>query len=601
MTVSCRDDNTASLQADVQPSDHKSDHRAVQPADYNAVQPADHNAVHRAVQPADYNAVQPADHNAVDRAVQPADYNAVQPADHNAVHRAVQPADHNAVHSTVQPADHNAVHSTVQPADHNAVHRAVQSTDHTAVHHTDQDTVRNAVQGDAIVVNPVLWGQIAETLCEYGGGSSSDDSMDEPPQRSDDSMGEPLPNSDDSMDELSQSSDEPSTSTAQPRTKRANDMQATCHVCGRTFTSYKRLMGHHQANHLVMALLCDECGRKFSSSKLLAHHQLMCSIREEPPAKKPKRDSQVGRGHRAALQNNAAVETFIPTAVQDILGALRELEPTIITYLKEKLEDDDIKWYVNMHCVFKKPKKDAVTGAPTDDFDTEDVYQASKTYVAMNPEEIDNVIPEVFQTISAKFQEFQREGSGWTLDHVVKVEVYTATYDPLVGSSHILLPLDLIDSRSILNIKNYDNKCFLWCILAHLHPANDKKTEVRHYTKYEHELDVTGITFPMQLNQIKMFEKRNKMAINVFGYNHEAKKIVPLRLTTFEYETKINLLMISEETNNHYCLITNFNALMKRRTKHTGTQYYCFNCLHGFNRKENLQKHEDICRKNQTQ
>ena len=47
-----------------------------------------------------------------------------------------------------------------------------------------------------------------------------------------------------------------------------------------------------------------------------------------------------------------------------------------------------------MHCVFKKPKKDAVTGAPTDDFDTEDVYQASKTYVAMNPEEIDNVIPE---------------------------------------------------------------------------------------------------------------------------------------------------------------------------------------------------------------
>ena len=181
-------------------------------------------------------------------------------------------------------------------------------------------------------MNPVLWGQIAETLCEYGGGSSSDDSMDEP-----------LPNSDDSMDELSQNSDETSTSTAQPR-KRANDMQATCHVCGRTFASYKRLMGHHQANHLVMALQCEECGRRFSSSKLLTHHRLMCSIREEePPAKKPKRDSQVGRGHRAALQNNAAVETFIPTAVQDILGALREIEPTIITYLKEKLEDDDLK------------------------------------------------------------------------------------------------------------------------------------------------------------------------------------------------------------------------------------------------------------------
>ena len=239
MTVPCRDANTASLQADIQPTDHNAVHRTVQPPDYNAV--------HRAVQPADHNAV----------------HRTVQPTDHNAVHRAVQSADHNGVHRTVQPTD---LGGAVQYADHNGVHRAVQSTDHTAVHHTDQ--------GDAIVVNPVLWGQIAETLCEYGGGSSSDDSRDEPPQRSDD---EPLPNSDVSMDELPQSSndsmdsDVPSTSTAQPR-KRANDMQATCHVCGRTFTSYKRLMGHHQANHLVMTLQCEECGRKFSSSKRYTSH-----------------------------------------------------------------------------------------------------------------------------------------------------------------------------------------------------------------------------------------------------------------------------------------------------------------------------------------
>ena len=56
----------------------------------------------------------------------------------------------------------------------------------------------------------------------------------------------------------------------------------------------------------------------------------------------PIRDSQVGRGHRAALPNNATVETCIPTAVPDILGTLRELEPTIITYLKEKQEQSDI-------------------------------------------------------------------------------------------------------------------------------------------------------------------------------------------------------------------------------------------------------------------
>ena len=49
-----------------------------------------------------------------------------------------------------------------------------------------------------------------------------------------------------------------------------------------------------------------------------------------------------------------------------------------------------------MHCVLKKTTKDTVTGALTDDFDTIDVYKASKTYVAINLEEIDDVIPEVF-------------------------------------------------------------------------------------------------------------------------------------------------------------------------------------------------------------
>ena len=102
----------------------------------------------------------------------------------------------------------------------------------------------------------------------------------------------------------------------------------------------------------------------------------------------------------AALQNNAVIEIVTPKYNHDILIACKEVEPKIIDYLKEKLEETHIKWYVNMHCVFKKPKKDAVTGAPTEDFDTEDVYQASKTYAAIQPEDINAVIPEVFQTIT---------------------------------------------------------------------------------------------------------------------------------------------------------------------------------------------------------
>ena len=248
--------------------------------------------------------------------------------------------------------------------------------------------------------------------------------------------------------------------------------------------------------------------------------------------------------------------------------ACKEVEPKIIDYLEKKLEEIHIKWYVNMHCVFKKPKKDAVTGAPTDDFKTEDVYQASKTYSAIQPEDIDDVIPEVFQTISNTYQEFQRECSGWILDHVEKVEIHTATYEPLMGTSYIELPPHLRKSTSIVNIQNKDNKCFLWSVLAHLHPAKMDKYRVTNYTPYKDELDVSGVSFPMRISQVKIFERKNKLSINVFGLDKD-DKIVPVTLSKTDYEVKVNLMMISKEENNHYCLIINFNGLMRGHTKCT--------------------------------
>ena len=146
-------------------------------------------------------------------------------------------------------------------------------------------------------------------------------------------------------------------------------------------------------------------------------HIKLCAKRSE---------NQVGRGRRTALQNHAMIETFTPTHTHDILASLKELEPAIIDHLKQQLETP-IKWYMIMLCIFKTIMID-VDGNTTED--TNDIYQASKTYSCMQPYEIDESIPEVFQTISGKFQEFQHEGSGWILDHVVHIEVHTAIYDP---------------------------------------------------------------------------------------------------------------------------------------------------------------------------
>ncbi|CAH3019295.1 unnamed protein product, partial [Porites evermanni] len=87
---------------------------------------------------------------------------------------------------------------------------------------------------------------------------------------------------------------------------------------------------------------------------------------------------------------------------------------------------------------------------------------------------------------------------------VLQLDISVATYTPLRGSSHVKLPKELHDKKAILNIRNDDQKCFPWSVLAALHPINhkDHAGHVRHYTRYEQELTVKGITFPMKLQDI---------------------------------------------------------------------------------------------------
>ena len=214
----------------------------------------------------------------------------------------------------------------------------------------------------------------------------------------------------------------------EPPTKKVKDI-ITCSGCNKVFNTLDDYADHPctsrstpltatPAEPLTVVPLTGRTRKGKGESSAQANIKL-CHKRSE---------NQVRRGRRTALQNHSKVETFTPTHTHDILASLKELEPAIIDYLKQLLETP-IKWYMIMLCIFKKIMID-VDRDTTED--KNNIYQASETYTCMQPCEIDESIPEVFQTISGKFQEFQHEGSGWILDHVVHIEVHTAIYDPLV-------------------------------------------------------------------------------------------------------------------------------------------------------------------------
>ena len=54
------------------------------------------------------------------------------------------------------------------------------------------------------------------------------------------------------------------------------------------------------------------------------------------------------------------------------------------------------------------------------------------------------------------------------------------TYRPLAGRSYISLRVNLKNPREgLINIKNKNQKCFLWCHVRHISPSNEHSERIR--------------------------------------------------------------------------------------------------------------------------
>ena len=113
-------------------------------------------------------------------------------------------------------------------------------------------------------------------------------------------------------------------------------------------------------------------------------------------------------------------------------------------------------------------------------------------------------------------------GSGWIIELIESQYINISTYRPLSGSSYMDLPVELRSPRKgLINIKNKDKKCFLWCHVRHInplkkHPERIKKTD----KKIAEKLGYVGIEFPVHKKVFNKVEVKNNTCINVFGYEN---------------------------------------------------------------------------------
>jgi len=172
-------------------------------------------------------------------------------------------------------------------------------------------------------------------------------------------------------------------------------------------------------------------------------------------------------------------------------------------------------------------------------------------------------------------------------------------YSPIGGSSWLPLPKEIALKKACVNVQNNDQKCFMWSILASLHQDIHvtNRFRVHQYTRYENELNFTGIEFPVKITDVTKFERNNNISIHVFGY--KKGDILPLRISeTHIPDRHVNLLYFSKDSVGHYVTIINLSRLISSQiSRHRGRAgHICVYCLHKCSSIEVYEKHVSVCR-----
>ena len=227
--------------------------------------------------------------------------------------------------------------------------------------------------------------------------------------------------------------------------------------------------------------------------------------------------------------------------------------------------------------------------------------------------DISELYDEMADEIEEEIHKVQNSvGSGWMLIEVKKLVLHTTKWEPIYGSSYIPLDQYLANKQAIINMKNEDDKCFMWSVLRALYPKNKNAERIDRDLKSKQDIiNMNGIYYPVNLKAIDRFEHLNpNISISVLGYNKE-EKIFPLRISKYtgcDYDIVLLLLKEAEKGENgeikektHYTIVKNKSALIASQiNSHKGKRHLCLNCFNSFNNPERLEKHKENCYENES-
>ena len=124
---------------------------------------------------------------------------------------------------------------------------------------------------------------------------------------------------------------------------------------------------------------------------------------------------------------------------------------------EEVVKKRAVKFYLSLHVNFHLNTDVAFPPAVLST-DTIQVYDSSDVHDALNS---------TYENLVSAIEDFQQRGSGWILNKLVALDLHLLEFYPLRATSYIPLPTYIQNRKAVINIKNKDEKCFLWSLLVY--------------------------------------------------------------------------------------------------------------------------------------
>ena len=124
-----------------------------------------------------------------------------------------------------------------------------------------------------------------------------------------------------------------------------------------------------------------------------------------------------------------------------------------------------------------------------------------------------------FEEILNLLDVWNNESSRWTINQIDGLWTNSSNYEPLLDGSYISLPTELKNSmKGLIDLRNNDHKCFMWCHVRVVNPANSHPERInKQDKKITTILNYSDIVFPLDFNDYEKIEDRFQMQVNVFG------------------------------------------------------------------------------------